>query len=182
MKPFNLFKIFLSGEFIRFGMVGVVGFTVDFGSYFIMTRFLNLRKVFCYGAGGENSYWGTLAANASESCSEGHFPLITATLISVFLAILSNFFLNKFWTFRRTAQTGSAARQAMGYFSLNLTTYALNQILVGYFVANLGVLLVFPRMVDISAKVLAVCIILFINFFGSKFLVFRRKPALLKQN
>ncbi|MDO8512250.1 MAG: GtrA family protein [bacterium] len=174
MKLSNLLKIFLSGEFIRFAVVGGIGFCVDFGSYLVMTRILGLRSVFCYGLGEQQSYWTALTQNASETCSVSHFPIILATMISVLLAILSNFLFNKFWTFRKTAGTGDVAKQGLSYFGLNFVTYIMNQLLVGFFVSDFGLLRVFPNYVDVSAKVLAVGIVLFFNFFGSKFLVFRR--------
>jgi len=177
MKIRNLLNIFLSGEFLKFGVVGGIGFCVDFGSYFIMTRFLGFSSVYCLGLRGQSSYFGSLAQNASESCSAGHFPLIGATMVSVFLAILSNFFFNKFWTFRKSAGQGDVAKQGISYFGLNIFTYVLNQILVGFFIAELGVLAIFPNYVDILAKMLAVAIVLFFNFFGSKFLIFRKKAA-----
>jgi len=174
MKLSNLVKIFLSGEFIRFAVVGGIGFCVDFGSYMIMTRMLGLRSVFCYGQGTEASYWTMLTQNASESCTASHFPIIIATMISVLLAILSNFLFNKFWTFRKSAGTGHVAKQGLSYFGLNFFTYTMNQLLVGFFISDFGLLRIFPNYVDVSAKILAVGIVLFFNFFGSKFLVFRK--------
>jgi putative flippase GtrA len=175
-KPFftKMLGIFFSAEFLRFAIVGGVGFCVDFGSYLVMTRFIGLRSVFCYGT-GHQSYFTTLAQNASESCSISHFPIIIATMISVLLAIFSNFLLNKFWTFRKTATGGNIAKQGIGYFGLNFFTYILNQLLVGFFVSDFGLLRIFPNYVDVSAKVLAVAIVLFFNFFGSKFLVFKKE-------
>jgi putative flippase GtrA len=175
MKLSSLTKIFLSGEFIRFAVVGGIGFCVDFGTYMIMTRLLGLRSVFCFGQGAESSYWTTLTQNASEACSVSHFPIIIATMISVLLAILSNFLFNKFWTFRNSAGTGHVAKQGLSYFGLNFITYIMNQLLVGFFVSDFGLLRVFPNYVDVSAKILAVGIVLFFNFFGSKFLVFRKE-------
>jgi|GEM_PF-1451208 len=175
MRLSKLVNLFLSGEFIRFAIVGGIGFCVDFGSYIVMTRLLGLRSVFCYSSGANLSYWTTLTQNASETCNVSHFPIIIATMISVFLAILSNFLFNKFWTFRKTAGTGDVAKQGLSYFGLNFFTYILNQLLVGFFVSDFGLLRIFPNYVDVSAKVLAVAIVLFFNFFGSKFLVFKRK-------
>lgn len=171
----KIFQLFLKAEFFRFAIVGAIGFCVDFGTYMIMTRFLGLRSVFCYGTSGSSSYWTVLTQNASESCSVSHFPIIIATMISVFLAILSNFLFNKYWTFRKVAAGGNVAKQGVGYFALNLVTYTMNQLLVGFFVSDFALLRIFPNYVDVSAKILAVAIILFFNFFGSKFLVFRRE-------
>lgn len=176
MKLSNLVKALLSGEFLRFAVVGGIGFCVDFGSYLVMTRLLGLRSVFCFGQGSVSSYWTTLAQNASESCGVSHFPIIIATMISVLLAIFSNFLFNKFWTFRKSAGTGDVAKQGFSYFGLNFFTYILNQLIVGFLVSDFGLLQIFPNYVDVLAKIIAVAIVLFFNFFGSKFFVFKRQP------
>jgi len=95
----KVLNIFLSAEFLRFAVVGGIGFCVDFGSYLIMTRFLGLRSVYCYANG--QSYFTTLAQNASESCSVSHFPIIIATMISVLLAIFPIFYLIDFGHLRK---------------------------------------------------------------------------------
>jgi len=170
----KIVNIFLSAEFLRFAIVGGIGFSVDFGSYLIMTRFLGLRAVYCYST-SHQSYFTTLTQNASESCSLSHFPIIIATMISVLLAVFSNFLFNRFWTFKKIATGGNIAKQGLGYFGLNFFTYILNQLLVGFFVSDFGLLRIFPNYVDVSAKILAVAIVLFFNFFGSKFLVFKKE-------
>lgn len=163
------------GQFLKFGVVGGIGFVVDMGSYFIMTRFLGVTTVFCLGGSfAGNSYVAKLAPEPSQSCAIGFSPLILATMFSVFLAICSNFILNKFWTFSGTG--GNVATQGARYFALNIFTWFLNQALVAYFVTHLVFVEArFPHYIDVIAKVLAVAIILFFNFFGAKLVVFRKK-------
>jgi putative flippase GtrA len=100
------------------------------------------------------------------------FQIVAANNVSVFCAIMSNFFLNKYWTFRY--RQGSAAKQWLGYFGLNTITWVLNQILVSLFIFHVALFdQLFGHNSDFAAKVAAIGIILFVNFFGSKFLVFR---------
>lgn len=142
----------IAKQFVKFGVTGVIGAIVDFGIYAFLTRvvgWVTLYTVFGYQISAANN-------------------------VSVFVAIMSNFFLNKYWTFRN--REGSAVNQWLGYFSLNVVTWALNQILMSFFAFRVPIFeQLFGDSKDFAAKVAAIGIILFVNFFGSKFLVFRRQ-------
>lgn len=142
----------LAKQFVKFGMVGLVGATVDFGSYNIMTRALDWNTIF--------DIFG--------------FKIIAANLVSVLAAILSNFLLNKYWTFRN--QSTSVLQQGAGYFTLNFVTFVLNQLLTSFFAFHVPLIeAAFGSQKDNVAKAISVGFILFINFFGSKFIIFRKK-------
>lgn len=141
-------------QFLKFGVVGTIGATVDFGSYNIMTR----------GFG-----W-------TETYHVFGFEIIAANLVSVLVAILCNFLLNKYWTFRNPSK--SVLQQGAGYFTLNFITFVLNQLLTSFFAFRVPIVAaMFGNQKDNAAKAIAVGFILFINFFGSKFLIFRKKPV-----
>lgn len=140
-------------QFIKFGLTGTVGATVDFGTYNILTRLVGWTTVY----------------------DIGRTKLIAANLVSVFLAILSNFLLNKYWTFRDPSQNVTV--QGTSYFILNLITFTLNQLLTSFFIFHVALFDIFGTQQDNAAKVASVGFILFINFFGSKFIIFRKRPA-----
>lgn len=145
-------------QFIKFFITGLVGATVDFGTYNIMTRGLGWDTIyFVYG-----------------------YEIIAANLVSVLLAISSNFVLNKYWTFRNTDR--AVVKQWTGYFALNTTTFILNQILTSFFAFRVPIIdIVFGTQKDNFAKALAIGCILMINFLGSKFLIFRKKKVMSPQ-
>lgn len=145
-------------QFVKFGITGVIGAVVDFGTYNILTR----------GIGFIASY--TILGQ----------QIIVANNISVFLAIMSNFLFNKYWTFRDTSK--QVAKQWVGYFTLNFFTWMLNQLLVSIFAFQVPIVqAVFGTQKDNAAKVLAIGIILFINFAGSKFLIFKKPSRVLSE-
>lgn len=145
-------------QFVKFGITGAIGAIVDFSSYNILTR------------GFE---WTTILRPFG-------YEIIAANLVSVFLAITSNFLLNKYWTFRN--QDKAVLRQWSGYFALNTFTFVLNQILTGFFAFRVPLMQqLFGEQTDNAAKALAIGAILFLNFLGSKFVVFRRKEAVRAQ-
>jgi len=142
-------------QFLKFGVTGTVGATVDFGSYNLLTRVIG---------------WDTVLEPFG-------YKIIAANLCSVLLAISCNFLLNKYWTFRNREE-GAALKQWSGYFALNTVTFILNQLITSFFTFQVPfVAATFGTQKDNAAKVISICFILFINFLGSKFLVFRKKPA-----
>lgn len=145
-------------QFIKFGVTGVIGAVVDFGTYNFLTR--GVGFVAAYTVLGQH--------------------IIVANNISVFFAIISNFLFNKYWTFRDNSK--QVAKQWVGYFGLNFVTWILNQFLVSYFAFQvLFIEDMFGPQKDNVAKVLAIGIILFINFAGSKFLVFKKQSRGLSE-
>ncbi len=138
----------IAKQFVKFGVTGTIGAVVDFSTYAFLTRLIG---------------WNTLYDIAG-------YQISAANNISVFLAICSNFILNKYWTFRAG---GNVAGQGIGYLIMNVITWALNQLLMSYFAFHLPIFSqLFGDQKDFAAKAAAIAIILFINFFGSKFLIF----------
>lgn len=141
-------------QFVKFSVTGTIGATVDFGIYTLLTR--GVRWTSTYFVLG--------------------YEISAPNNVSVLLAIIGNFTLNKYWTFRR--KEGNIVGQWIGYFALNATTWTLNQVLMSYFTFRNPLFeALFGDLKDIAAKVAAIAIILSLNFLGSKFLVFRRRPA-----
>lgn len=137
-------------QFLKFAITGTVGAAVDFSTFGILTRIFDWNATY--------TVLGT--------------EIIAANNVSVFLAVCSNFIINRYWTFHDT--TGNAAKQGARYFLLNTFTWALNQILVSLFVFHMPIFVeLFGSQRDIAAKVAAIIITLFINFFGSKLLIFK---------
>lgn len=138
-------------QFMKFFITGLIGTTVDFGTYTFFTRGLGWTAtylLFDYEISAPNN-------------------------VSVLLAITTNFLINRAWTFR--AGEGNIARQWAGYFTLNAFTWAANQALVSLFAFHTPIFEhIFGPNRDLAAKVVAIAIILWINFLGSKFLIFRK--------
>jgi putative flippase GtrA len=139
-------------QFVKFGISGTFGFTVDMGTYLILTRLVG---------------WTTVLTVFG-------YQFIAPNLVSVLAAMIGVFLLSKYWTFR-DPRPEELARQGIRFFTLYATSYVLNQIVTSFFAFHVPALQsLFGSRVDVAAKVLAIGIILFVNFFGSKFLVFRR--------
>jgi len=143
-------------QFLKFGITGTIGALVDFGSYNLMTRLF-----------GFVAFYEVLGQK-----------IIIANNISVFLAIVSNFVFNKYWTFRDSSE--HVVQQWTGYFILNFVTWTLNQLLMSYLTFEVaGMEAIFGSQRDNAAKAIAIAVILFLNFAGSKFLIFRKRQEIV---
>ncbi len=139
-------------QFIKFGLTGSLGAVIDYSSYITITRGFDWKEIY--------SIFG--------------YKIIGANVASVLLAMSTMFFINKYWTFRNTSE--KVLQQGTRYFALNFITFVLNQILTSFFAFHIPIIsLLFGPQKDLVAKALAIGSILFINFFGSKFIVFRKK-------
>lgn len=143
-------------EFVKFAITGSLAFVVDFGTFVVLTR---------------SAGWETTASILG-------YKIIPANLVSVLLAMLTVFLLNKFWTFRDPRREVIAA-QGVRFFAFYAFTYVLNQVVTSFFAFYVPPLrAVFARNTDLVAKILAVGVITMVNFLGNKFVVFRRpSPA-----
>lgn len=160
-------------QFVKFGMVGSVAFLVDFSTYTLLTRVLGVRTVYCFSLGG--SLFST-SLDHIQTCAAPYYPIVVGNMLSVLVAVICGFLLNKYWTFRDTS--AHVATQGVAYGVMSGITWALNQVVTGLFASRLEILhTVFQQNVDLAAKILAVGVVMFVNFSGSKFLVFRRKSA-----
>lgn len=138
-------------QFIKFGITGTIGAIVDFGTFAFLTRILDWNTTY--------TVFGT--------------EILAANNVSVFLAICSNFIINRAWTFNDVS--GNAAKQGAGYLLFNIVTWALNQYLVAIFYDWQLFIGLFDENRDFVAKAVAIILILFVNFTGSKLIIFRKK-------
>ena len=101
-----------------------------------------------------------------------HLYFLTATAISVLLAICSNFVLNKYWTFRK-GKSEKTASEYTKFLVVSVANYFLNIGITYYIVEHTSADRLFGSSVDYFAKVVAVGVVLFSNYFANKFWTFR---------
>lgn len=157
-------------QFVKFGITGSIAFVADFGVYLGLTRLVRWVTVLCVGPSGIQET--STLADLPTGCG-GAYPVILANLVSVLIAMMVVFFLNKFWTFRDPRATVLAS-QGTRFFIFYTTTYLLNQAFTSFLTGRVLVLhAVFGSNTDVAAKILAVAIVTLVNFGGNKFLIFR---------
>lgn len=142
-------------QLLRFGVTGLIGAVVDFTTYNVLSRALEC-----------SSYYELFGQR-----------VLVANNISVLFAIVSNFVLNKYWTFRDCERC--VGRQWTSYVVMNGMTWILNQLLVSLLIFNVPLMAYFHSQRDNAAKLIAIGLIFFLNFAGSKSVVFREHAMIL---
>jgi len=125
-------------RFLKFAVVGTVGFIVDFGLLFILKEFAGL-------------------------------PTIIANTISFCAAVVSNFTLNRYWTYP-DSRSKKLSAQLIQFTLVSLVGLLINDIIVVFLehpfqsLLDTGVTLL-PIAGYIPAKIVATVVVLFWNFF-----------------
>lgn len=136
-----------------------------FSRYPFILEFLKFAVVGTLGAAVDFSVYALLTR-------AWHWYYIYATAVSVFLAILNNFLLNKYWTFKK-GTTGKTTRESVRFFIVSLINYFLQLGILYSVVEFTSLQKIFGQGEDLAAKVIAIGIVLFSNYFGNKFWTFR---------
>lgn len=135
-----------------------------------LTQFLKFVVTGTVGAGIDFAIYGALTRLA-------HFYFLYANLCSVFLAILATFILNKYWTFE-SREPGAWKSQSWKFFVVAGTNYVLQQLILTLIVFYTPLERITGKSLkDIGAKVIAVGIVMFSNFFLNKYWTFRNHSA-----
>jgi putative flippase GtrA len=144
-------------RFAKFLVVGTIGFIIDFGTLTFLVEVVDLP--------------GIVSENSQFSETVG---LIIANTISFTLAVLSNFTLNRYWTYPESR--GKRKRVQLPQFTvvsvigliLNNTILALTTPLFGWLIDTTPFL---RGSIDgyVPAKILATVVVLFWNFFINRY-------------
>ncbi|MCP4358898.1 MAG: GtrA family protein [Chloroflexi bacterium] len=160
-------------RFIRFLIVGVVGFVVDFGIYNLLLGPFNYLL-----ASGTASHEFLISLGISAAWIEGVLPALLAGTISFVAAIISNFTWNRYWTYP-DSRSKPIVRQFVQFFLVSMTGIVLRIPIIAFsrqpFVGLTAVILptlpspLIDRIGDNLALALSVLIILFWNFFVNRY-------------
>ena len=157
-------------RFLKFAVVGVIGFVVDFGIFNLLVG--PFRELLAVGE-TLNSFLVGLGFSAARAATLA--PAFAGT-ISFIAAIISNFLWNRYWTYP-DSRSKSTRRQFVMFFIVSLagivlripiltllsgpftTLYALIPSLAPYAV----------RLGDNTALAVAVVVVMFWNFFANRY-------------
>ncbi len=143
-------------RFTKFLFVGTWGFIVDFGTLMLLVEVVELPRL--------------VAENTQFSATAG---LILANTISFTLAVISNFTLNRYWTYpesrskRKRVQLPQFGLVSIMGLLINNVILALTTPVFDQLIAQAPVSLVIGGY--IPAKVLATIVVLFWNFFVNRY-------------
>jgi putative flippase GtrA len=143
-------------RFTKFLFVGTWGFVVDFGTLTLLVEVIELPRL--------------VAENTQFSATAG---LILANTISFTLAVISNFSLNRYWTYpesrskRKRVQLPQFALVSIIGLMINNAILALTTPMFDQLIAGAPISLAVGGYMP--AKMLATIVVLFWNFFVNRY-------------
>lgn len=94
----------------------------------------------------------------------GHVPYLLSSILAYLVSIFISYIGNKYWTFKTS---GTALHEEfIKFFVLNIIGLAINTAIMAYLVEIF-------HLHPLIAQILAMSVVIFYNFFGSKYWVFK---------
>ncbi len=140
-------------QLVKYGMVGVVGLGIDMGVYYLLVRKLSFHYPFS----------PFISKMLGGNMSVGMLDILISNIISSTLAIINNFLLNSYFTFK---VTDKKLKRFASFAGIAIVGMVISSILLTLFI---GVM----KMDDILSKIFAICIVAAIQFGINKFITFR---------
>ncbi len=154
-------------QFLKFCVVGGLGIIVDLGIFSLVyySYFFNV-----YGQTPGTLYSQTISFSA---------------------AVTFNFALNKVWTFKdKERRKAKVTRQYLTFFAVAIGAWVIRTVIIEILLSNQGFwkssngplvsLLLSLLSIERFVLLIAIVIVMFINFLGTKYLVFNREKKVLK--
>jgi dolichol-phosphate mannosyltransferase len=155
-------------QFLKFCAVGGFGVLVDLGIFSLI-------------------YWGYFIDWGQSTGT------LVAQTISFSAAVTSNYIFNRIWTFQEKEKGKiKITKQYLLFFAVSFSAWIIRTLII-YFMLNheniwrfysMPIITWFISIMTIErfALLIAIIIVTFWNFFGSKYLVFSRKKSIIKPN
>ena len=148
-------------RFTKFLVVGTLGFVIDFGTLTFLVEVVGLP-----GLVAENTQFAEIVG------------LVLANTISFTLAVISNFTLNRFWTYpesrsvRKRVQLPQFTVVSIAGLLINNLIFAISVPIFSRLITTLDII---PDSFEayIPAKVVATIVVLFWNFFVNRYWTYR---------
>lgn len=142
-------------QLIKYGMVGVVGFAIDLGVYYLLVIILEVHYPFT----------PFLSDLLGGNMSVKILDIDTSHVIGSALAIINNFILNSYFTFKVTDKKLKRFASFAGIASIGLV---ISTLLITLFIGILG-------LDEMLAKVIATIIVAMLQFIVNKLFTFKKK-------
>ena len=148
-------------RFTKFLVVGTLGFVIDFGTLTFLVEVVDLP-----GLIADNTQFAEIAG------------LVLANTISFTLAVISNFTLNRFWTYPKSRSVRKRV-QLPQFTAVSIAGLLINNLIfaicVPLFDQLITTLTIIPDTLEayIPAKVVATVVVLFWNFFVNRYWTYK---------
>lgn len=142
-------------QLIKYGAVGLIGFVIDLGVFWLLNNYLKVQYSF---SSGISDLTGNRLSVETADASISH-------IISSVLAIINNFILNSYFTFKVTDQK---IKRFLSFFGIAAVGLVVSTSLLSFFIEVLG-------LSDLLAKFVSVVIVAILQFGFNKFFTFKTR-------
>lgn len=139
-------------QLIKYGIVGVVGLVIDMGVYYLLVTRFSVHYPFTEAISGKH-------------LSIGMLDIIVSNIISSTLAVINNFILNSYFTFK---VTDNKFKRFLSFAGIAAVGMVVSSALLTVFIEYMG-------LNDLIAKGFAVIIVAMLQFIINKFFTFKGK-------
>lgn len=141
-------------QLVKYGIVGVVGLIIDMGVFYLLVKRFSVHYPF-------SSFISDMLGG---NMSVGMLDILISNIISSTLAIINNFLLNSYFTFKVTDQK---LKRFASFASIAVMGLVISSLLLTLFI---GIM----KIDDMISKVLAIFIVAAIQFGINKFFTFKQ--------
>jgi len=154
---YNLAKRESIRQLVKYGMVGIVGLIIDIGVYYLLTKIISVHYPF--------SSFITNLVEDFVSVDITKVDKLISHIISSSLAIINNFLLNSYFTFK---VTDKKLKRFASFASIAAIGLVVSSMLFTLFI---GVM----KMDDMVAKIMSILIVAALQFAVNKFFTFKQR-------
>ncbi|MDR1090848.1 MAG: GtrA family protein [Prevotella sp.] len=141
-------------QLVKYGIVGVVGLIIDMGVFYLLVKKFSVHYPF-------SSFISNILRG---NMSVGMLDILISNIISSTLAIINNFMLNSYFTFK---VTDKKLKRFTSFAGIAVIGMIISSLLLTLFI---GIM----KIDDMVSKVLAILIVAAVQFGINKFFTFRQ--------
>lgn len=142
-------------QLVKYGIVGMIGLVIDMGIYYLLVTRLAVHYPFS----------AVLSSLVGGNMSVGMLDILMSNIISQTLAVVNNFILNSYFTFK---VTDNRLKRFTSFASIAVFGMVISSILLTLFIGVMGI-------DDMIAKVMAIFIVAAVQFIINKFFTFKER-------
>ena len=145
-------------EIIKYGLVGVVGLSIDFGVYYLLVSIFNIHYSFSEQI---SNLYNSLGIPTKAGTSDA----LVSSLIGNTLGAVNNFLMNSYFTFKVSDRK---FQRFIPYIAL---------VILGMFLSTvfMTIMLDYMHLNKDAAKIIAIMMVSAIQFVLNKLVIFRKK-------
>lgn len=140
-------------ELVKYGIVGIIGLIIDMGIYYLLVPKFGVHYPFSYLISG------LLDGNMSIRMID----ILISNIISQTLAVINNFILNSYFTFKVTDRK---FKRFLSFVSIAIGGMCISSMLLTLFIGVWG-------LNEMLAKAISIVIVAMIQFIINKFFTFK---------